>query len=98
MMPKNTDLWFVHCNYDPPLPLKLERDSSLGARVVGGKTGTHYTGHGETYWDKFREIISLGFVPSEVAKEIKAIGDGWSPPEEKALDERIARGDYKLKK
>jgi len=78
--------------------LKLERDVGLAARVVGGKTGSHSTGHGETYWDKFKEIVAMGFIPVEVAKEIGAIPEEWSHPEESTLDKEVESGNFRLKK
>jgi hypothetical protein len=55
------------------------------------------TGHGETYWDKIAEVIRLGFVPSEVAKDLGCIASSWSPPDEAELDNKIKGGFYTLK-
>ena len=77
--------------------MRIERTSDLGARVIGGMTGSHRTGHGETYWDKVVEVIKLGYVPVEVAKDIKRLPLDWTPPEEKTLDQRIKDEFYPRK-
>lgn len=89
--------WFVHLRYDPPLPLKITREDGRSARVVGGKSGSHRTGHGETYWDKIVEIIGQGYVPVPVAKDLRMIDTAWQPPSESTLDERIRAGEYRFR-
>ena len=76
------------------MPLKIERTSDLGARVIGGKAGSHRTGHGENYWEKVVEVIKLGYVPVDVAKDIKCLDLNWTPPDETTLDQRIEAGFY----
>jgi len=97
MIHENEIIWFVHLGYDPPLPLRFKRTSNLGACVTGGKTGSHKTGHGETYWDKLVEIIRLGYLPDSVAKETGQIDNNWTEPDASRLDETITRGEYKLR-
>lgn len=92
------DIWFVHLGFEPPLPLKFERTAGLGAQIRGGKTGSHMTGHGETYWDKFAEIIRLGFIPADIAKELGYISIDWAPPDTENLDNQIREGFYVLKR
>lgn len=96
MLEKDQSIWLVHLGYEPPLPLQFKR-VELGAVITGGKTGTHRTGHGETYWGKFVELVKLGFMPVEVAKEIGVLASAWSPPESETLDAKIQRGEYRLK-
>lgn len=95
MMNFDKGIWFVHLGFKPPLPLKLEKDQALGAIVVGGKTGSHRTGHGETYWDKFVEIIKMGYVPVDVAQELQKLPFDWLPPQEDGLDGEIKKGAYR---
>ena len=97
MLEKEQSFWLVHVGYEPPLPLQFER-TGLGAAITGGKTGSHRTGHGETYWGKFVEVIKLGYIPVEVAKEIGVLGSGWSPPDPQTLDIEIQRGAYQLRR
>ncbi len=75
---------------------KITRVGSGSARVVGGKTGSHRTGHGETYWDKIVEVIGQGYVPVAIAKDLRMIDAEWQPPDESTLDERIRAGEYRL--
>lgn len=96
MIQENEAIWFVHLGYDPPLPLRFQRTVNLGAEVIGGKTGFHETGHGETYWDKLIEVIKLGYIPVSVAKETGQLDSKWTEPDISKLDESIAKGDYKL--
>lgn len=97
MIAHEKEMWFVHLGYEPALPLKIERIDGFGATVVGGKTGSHRTGHGETYWDKFVKIIKLGFIPVDVAKDTRQISEDWTPPVESKLDKEIEGGLYRLK-
>jgi hypothetical protein len=72
--------WFIHPNSMPYTTLGFIRTNLGGALVIGGKTGTHFTGHGEFYWNKLKEIISQGYIPVEIAKELKVISPDWTPP------------------
>jgi len=98
MIPIEKQVWFVHPGYEPPLPVKIEILPNHAARVTGGKSGSHMTGHRESYWDKIGEIIRLGFVPSEVAKDLGFLNPDWTPPDERQLDNEIKRGAYLLKR
>ena len=98
MISQEKEIWFVHFGFQPPLPLKIERIDKLGAKVIGGKTGSHRTGHGETYWNKIVEVIKLGFVPVDVAQDIGQLPNDWSPPDPATLDEKIKGGLYVLKR
>ena len=71
--------WFVHER--DQIPLGFIRLTKGGAVVIGGKTGSHLTGHGESYWKKLKEIIALGYVPVEIATELGLLPATWSPPE-----------------
>ena len=71
--------YFVHPS--PPIStLSFVRLPSGGAEVCGGRTGSHRTGHGESWWDKLREIIGLGYIPVNIARERGIIFDQWQPP------------------
>jgi hypothetical protein len=70
--------WFVHQRDSTPLGFIRMKDG--GALVVGGKTGSHVTGHGESYWKKITEIIALGYVPVETAIELGSLPSSWAPP------------------
>ena len=78
--------WFIH--HVNLTPLGFIRLRQGGALVIGGKTGSHFTEHGESYWEKFKEIISLGYIPAEIAEEFKLVQPRWSPPEISSPTER----------
>ncbi len=73
--------WFVHLKKKPLVTLGFIRSSKGSAFVIGGTTGSHFTGHGESFWDKYKEIISLGYVPVEVAKDLGQLSSEWKPPD-----------------
>jgi hypothetical protein len=71
--------FFVHPR-PPIVALAFVREPSGGARILGGRTGSHHTGHGESWWDKFSEVVRLGYIPVEVARERGIITQDWQPP------------------
>ena len=87
-------IWFVHLGYEPPLPLKVEILPNHRARVIGGKSGSHLTGHNENYRDKITEVIRLGYIPSEIAKDLGFVSPDWTPPDESQLDSEIQKEAY----
>ena len=89
--------WFVHLGFAPPTPLGFVRDTRGGALVIGGRTGSHCTGHGESWWEKLCEIASLGYIPVELALHRSLIPADWAAPElsdkDAYLVQRIHRGE-----
>jgi hypothetical protein len=73
--------WLIYPAREPLIALGFVRVNKGGALIIGGKTGTHFTGHGESYWKKFTEIISLGYIPVEVAQDLKILPLNWQPPQ-----------------
>ena len=71
--------WFIHEQDQTPLGFARLRNG--GALILGGKTGSHLSGHVESYWKKFKEVINLGYMPVEIAIEFKIIHPEWAPPE-----------------
>lgn len=99
MNPSNVEeILFVHLGYSPPLPLLFRRISAKGAMVIGGKTGSHRTGHSETYWDKLKEIIKLGYTPVEIAKDVGLLNEDWAPPQLDQIDQLVKEGYFHLKR
>jgi hypothetical protein len=78
-------------------PLGFIRDNRGGAFIVGGATGSHYTGHTESWWDKLCEIGRLGYIPVELAMRRGLISGDWSAPElldkDAFLVKRIQKGE-----
>jgi len=93
----NKLIWFVHLSYEPPLPLCYRRIEDKSAEVIGGKTGSHRTGHSESYWDKLKELIGLGYIPAEIAKDLELLDLNWIPPKMDDIDNKIKEGYYRLK-
>jgi hypothetical protein len=83
--------WFVHPSTVPPTALGFIRDNSRGALLIGGLTGSHYTGHKDTWWVKFRGIISDGYIPLEVAQAQGLVSARWQPPALEDTDDAIVR-------
>jgi hypothetical protein len=83
--------WFVHPSAVPPVPLGYIRDNRGGALVIGGKTGSHYTGHGESWWAKLSNIAALGYIPVEIAIRQQLIAADWMPPALDAQDALLVR-------
>ena len=68
--------WLVHLESTPPVTLGFVRDKRGGAFIIGGKTGSHATGHGESYWKKLKETIAMGYTPVDVAKDLGTLPEG----------------------
>jgi hypothetical protein len=83
--------WFIDSAAIPPIPLAFVRDNRGGALVIGGKTGSHYTGHGESWWAKLSKIAALGYIPVEVASRQQLIPHDWTPPALGAQDALLVR-------
>ena len=79
----------VHPGFDPPVPLRFSRRGT-GASIQGGITGSHLTGHGESYWSKFKEVIDLGYIPIEDAISLSLLPQGWKMPDIQEWDKMIA--------
>jgi hypothetical protein len=87
--------WFIEPD-GPLTPLGFIR-AGRGAFVIGGKTGSHLTGHVETWWDKLLLIGSLGYIPVELAIGRGLIPENWAPPRLSEKDvlmlRRIRKGE-----
>jgi hypothetical protein len=81
--------WFVHPSTVPPTPLGFIRTNGRGALLIGGLTGSHMTGHKDTWQDKFRLLISDGYLPIEVAQAQGLVSESWKPPAVDGIDHGI---------
>jgi hypothetical protein len=75
----NRPYYFIHPRA-PIVTLVFVRLPSGGAQVCGGPTGSHGTGHGESWWEKLHELVGLGYIPIDVARERGIISAEWKPP------------------
>jgi len=62
---------------------------------MGGRTGSHQTGHGETYWSKFKEVIDHGYIPLEDANDLRLLPQGWRMPADGDWEHLIAEAKRK---
>ncbi len=87
--------WFVHSVNNVPLGFIRQRNN--GAFIIGGKTGSHCTGHLESYWDKLKEVISLSYIPVDIGKELRLVQESWKPPaitpDDQEFIDRIQKGE-----
>jgi hypothetical protein len=83
--------WFVDPSTTPPTPVGYIRDHSGGALVIGGTTGSHMTGHAETWWDKLVLFAGAGYLPVDVAIPRQIIPENWSPPKLSRDDAELVR-------
>ena len=81
--------WFVHPSTVPPTPLGFLRDNEGRAFVVGGLAGSHWGGHGDTWWSQFQKIVSDGYLPVERAVAGHLIPPDWVPPSLEGQDARF---------
>lgn len=81
--------WFVHPSTIPPTPLGFVRAKGRRALLIRGLTGSHMTGHADTWRDKFRLLISDGYIPIEVAQAQGLVSASWKPPQLDDTDEAI---------
>jgi hypothetical protein len=60
-----------------------------GFFVIGSRTGSYYSGHTESWKDKWEEFLKLSFFPREEAIKNKLIAENWVPPEVSFEDQEI---------
>ena len=48
--------------------LAFVRTSKGGALIIGGSTGTHFTGHGESWKKKLEMVLTEGFISFDEAQ------------------------------
>lgn len=76
-------------------------EESLGYVVIGGPTGTHCSGHGESGIVKWNKLLSQGYIKEIEAKIKNIIPKDWKSPklkqEEKELIEIFRRKPGKKK-
>lgn len=62
------------------------RDHKDDCFIIGGATGSHYSGHAETWQDKWNKYIEQGYITQDVAIKNGIIKDAWRPPSIKQED------------
>jgi hypothetical protein len=84
-------IWFVHPTHGVGHALGFIRDHKSGAYIYGGRTGSHYTGHGEPWTKKLAEIQSLGYLLLPAARLRGVVPHDWQPPAQDAQRDIIVR-------
>ena len=65
------------------------RDHHDGFFVIGGVTGSHYSGHNEFWKGKWEEFLKLDFLSKDEAIKSKLIDENWVPPNVSSRDQEI---------
>jgi hypothetical protein len=74
-------MWFIkQGTNDSSQCLAFVRTNKGGAFIVGGPTGSHFTGHGESWQKKLKEINGKGFMTVAEAQKNGLIEIRWTPP------------------
>jgi hypothetical protein len=69
--------------------LGLFRDGEAGCFILGGPTGSHYTGHGESWESKWKQLLKDGYIEVATAIAEGKLPKDWQPP-------KISRRDQEL--
>ena len=56
------------------------RDHNEGVFIIGGETGSHYSGHGESWQKKWDEYLKQNYISKDLAIEKEIINNTWKPP------------------
>jgi len=81
-------LWLVKKN-DPKTVLGFLRDQFEGCFIIGGPTGSHYTGHGERWESKWEQYLRGGYIYADSAKRTQSLPANWHPPKIATKDQII---------
>lgn len=85
----NEILWLAKEEAKDTIVLGFLRDHQEGAFIIGGNTGSYYTGHNEGWEDIWNEYIEAGYIPVDLAKQKGILDKNWIPPS-------ISREDQEL--
>ena len=81
-LPKiNIIIWLVRKKKKDIESLGFFRDSLGGFYTIGGPTGSHCAGHGESWKDKWNHYIKTGFLTLDIAQKNNIIPKKWNAPE-----------------
>ena len=64
---------------------------SLGCLIIGGPTGTHCSGHGESWTVKWNKLLSQGYIKETEAKIKIIISKNWKPPKLKQEEKELIK-------
>lgn len=81
--------WLVKIKQNQKIVLGLLRDKYDGCFIIGGPTGSHYTGHGESWKSKWKEYLNKGYIDVDLAKKNQLLPLNWFPPKITQKDQSI---------
>ena len=82
-------LWLVKKAGKRTTIIGFLRDRSERCLIVGGPTGSHYAGHGESWEEKWKEYAREGYVDIYSAIKKKILSSDWRPPKISKNDQVI---------
>ena len=81
MVPQISEIcWLTQNKEETPSVIGFVRDHRGGAYIIGGSTGSHFTGHGEKWESKWDKYMKEGYLPAEAAAKAGLIDTSWKPP------------------
>jgi hypothetical protein len=83
--------WFISLKDNKQNAIGFLRGAMGKALIIGGPTGSHMTGHQESWRDFLLKIRSQGYIEESEAKKQGIISDAWQPPS-------LSLADYELVK
>lgn len=90
MIPKVKEVcWLVKRKNKSLSVLGFLRDDSGGFFILGGDTGSHYSGHGENWQKKWDSYIGQDYLPKDLAVQKGIIKENWKPPSINKNDQEI---------
>lgn len=94
--PKKTKIsWLLKKGGDRTIIVGFLRDQSQGCFIIGGPTGSHYTGHGESWESKWKNYMREGYIDADSAKRNRILSSNWNPPMIKKKDQVIINKIFK---
>jgi hypothetical protein len=77
---KEKILWLVKKNGNQMKIIGFLRDHDDSCFIIGGPTGSHYTGHGESWQSKWKEYMDDGYIDINSAVKNKILSSDWHSP------------------
>jgi hypothetical protein len=81
--------WLIHKVHGTAFPVAFVRAHKGGAYVFGGPSGSHLTGHRESWREKWDLLEKEGYVSLEVAHKLGLIPPDWRPPDDLANKDSV---------
>lgn len=87
---KNEIIWLVN-KHEKKITLGFLRDQRGGCLIINGPTGSHYSGHAESWKEKYNYYLREGFIEVEYAKRKKILSHDWKPQRIKPKDMELIK-------